>query len=98
MSHGVSRLALRLPPGVPQHSLDLGERLIDGVDLGREHEDLPGLGGARRCDAFKVIDALGQPSEAERVALSACDMDGRTFIDQQDRWTTTWRCGATTTP
>jgi hypothetical protein len=38
------------------------------------------------------------PSEAERVALLACDMDGRTFIDQQDRWTTTWRCGATTTP
>jgi hypothetical protein len=38
------------------------------------------------------------PAEAERVALLACDMDGRTFIDQQDRWTTTWRCGATTTP
>jgi hypothetical protein len=67
-----------------------------------ESTDIPqiNVGPARRSGAWvcyeNLEDSESRTAEAERAPLS--DIDGRTFIDRQDRRTTTWRCGATTTP
>ena len=54
-----------------------------------------------RVDLDEIHDSAvkaARPKPSRPPLSRERDMNSRTFIDRQDRWTKIWRCAATTTP